>query len=211
MRARRRTLRRSHRYRVLIALTPLILGACKRLGTVEGDLSMDAGGVKKGAYRTVALVRNADDSVTSAVEALCSAVRADVQQQAANIQRLGAIEERFRGTRGRTMIAEVALSDSVEKYRDAAAEAQRNLDERPDTISSKIQALIRAAEDTEVDADAQGHFRIPGRQPGRYLLYAEWPTAQEDLRFMTPVEVRAGKVTQDLDQSTLSTAKLTCR
>ena len=200
--------RRSHLCRVLIALAPLFLGACKRLGTVEGDLT--PGGGQKGAYRTVALVRNAGDSVTNAVDALCNAERAYVQQQTADVQRLEAIAERFKQTRGRSMIAEVALGDSTDKYRVAAADEWRTLNERPDTTSEKIQAVIRAAMDTQVDANAQGHFRIPGRQPGRYLLYAEWPTAEGDTHFMTPVDVPRGKVEQQLDQSTLSTAKLTC-
>src|SRR5438046_1722375 len=103
-----------HRYRVLIVLAPVFLGACKRLGTVEGDLTMDAGGAQKGAYRTVALVRDAGDSVTNTVEALCNGERADVQQQSAEIQRLEGVAERFGRTRGRTMIAEVALGDSAD-------------------------------------------------------------------------------------------------
>jgi hypothetical protein len=207
----RRSLARRHRCGVLIILAPVFLGACKRLGTVEGDLTLEATGGQKGAYRTVALVRDAGDSVTDAIEAMCNAQRADVQRRTAEIQRLEAIAQRFRQTRGRTMQAEVALGDSADKYRQAASDAQRSLDEDPDTTSSNIQAVIRAAVDTQVQANAQGHFRIPGRQPGRYLLYAEWPTAAEERRFMAPVDVHPGTITQQLDQSTLSTAKLTCR
>jgi hypothetical protein len=193
---------------VLLAIVPALTVACQKGATVEGDLSL---GGTPGAYQQVALVRNPGDSVLSAIDAQCKAERADIQRRTESIQALQAGAERFRRTKARTSAAQVALSDSVEKYRQAASDAERDLNSGGDTTYRKNQAIMRAATDTQVEADAQGHFRFAKRQPGTYLLYVEWLTAKGNNEFLAPVDASGGgKKTQNLDQSTVST-RLRCR
>src|SRR5437773_11639945 len=107
--------------------------------------------------------------------------------------------------------AQVALSDSVEKYRLAASDAQRALDDRPDDTYDKILAGVSAATDTQVEADMEGRFRFTKRQPGKYLLYVEWLTNRGSDEFLVPVDASEGRTKrQNLDQSTVST-RLHCR
>jgi hypothetical protein len=186
----------------------VLVSACDRAPAVEGDLSL---GATKGAYRTVVLVRNPADSVMAAIDGQCSADRADIQRRTDNVRTLEATRDRFQRTQGKTSIAQVALSDSAEKYRQAAREEQRALSERPDTAYRNNVALIRAATDTQVEADNKGHFRFAKRQKGTYLLYVEWTAATGDNEFLAPVDLSAGgKKTQNLDQATVST-RLRCR
>lgn len=191
----------------LAAIVPALTVACQRGATVEGDISL-AGSV--GAYRNVALVRNPDDSLLATIDALCQAERADLQRHSERVQVLQAGAERFKRAKGSTIAAQVALSDSVEKYRQAASDAQRLMNYGRDTTPQRILALVRAATDTQVEADDKGHFRFTGRQPGKYLLYSEWLAATGDQQLLALVDVSdGGKKTQNLDASTIST-RLRC-
>lgn len=203
-------MRSCRRHPALVAIVSLFALACQRGATVEGDLS---NGATKGSFQKVSLVRNDDDSITSAIDALCAADRAEVQQRGERIQSLQAAAERFRRALARPMrsIDQVAVSDSVEKYRLAALEAQRALDERPDVTYQTILARVTAATDTQVEADREGHFRFAKRSPGRYLLYVEWLTDRGTDEFLAPVDASDGRKTQQqLDASTIST-RLHCR
>jgi hypothetical protein len=191
----------------LVAIASLTV-ACQRGATVEGDLAV---GGTRGAYRTVTLVRNPADSLTSAIDALCKADRADVQRRTERIQTLQAGAERFKQTRGGSSAAQIARSDSVQKYRQAALEAERLMNYGRDTTPRKIMALLKAATDTQVEADDNGHFRFAKRKPGKYLLYTEWLAATGDKELLAEVDASdGGKKTLNLDQSTVST-RLRCR
>jgi hypothetical protein len=193
---------------VLMAIVSSVTVACQKSATVEGDLSLAGVG---GAYKKVTLVRNSADSVSSAIDAMCAAERADLQRRSEQIQTLQAGAERFKRIKGGSNAAQIARSDSVEKYRQAASEAERILNYGRDTTYQKIMALLRAATDTQVEADEQGHFRFGGRQPGKYILYVEWLSPKGDNELVAEVDVSGGgKKTQNLDQSTVST-RLRCR
>jgi hypothetical protein len=196
------------RHLSLVAVVSALTAACDKTATVEGDLSI-AG--TKGAYRSVTLVRNPADSLTSAIDALCKAERADVQRRYERVQTLQAGAERFRRTKASTNAAQIALSDSVVKYRQAASDAERVLNYGRDTTPQRIMALLRAAADTQVEADENGHFRFAKRKPGKYLLYTEWLAATGDKELLAEVDLsEGGKKTQNLDQTTVST-RLRCR
>jgi hypothetical protein len=197
------------RYRtVFVSLGAVLTSACQRGATVEGDLSL---GATKGAYRTVVLARNPGDSLVTVIDAVCAAERAEIARRTENIRSFRASAERFRVARGRTSVEQVQLSDSNMKYRQAADDEQRALSERPDTTYRKLQTLVRAAADTEVQADANGHFRFAKRKKGTYVLYVEWLAATGDNEFIAPVDASTGgKKTMNLDQSTVST-RLRCR
>jgi hypothetical protein len=203
-------MRRRRGHLGLVVIVGLLAVACQRGATVEGVLS---NGATKGSFQKVSLVRNTGDSVTSAIDALCAADRAEVQQRTERIQSLQASKERFRRALGRPMSgqAQAAVSDSVEKYRLAASDAQRALDERPDITYQRILAFVEAVTDTQVEADMQGRFRFTKRQPDKYLLYVEWRTDRGADQFLVPVDASdGGTKRQNLDQSTLST-RLHCR
>jgi hypothetical protein len=118
---------------------------------------------------------------------------------------------RFSRTQAKTAIAQVALGDSAQKYRQLAAEEQRALSERSDTTYMKNLALLRAATDTQVEADMEGHFAFAKRARGAYLLYAEWIAPTGDNEFLATVDgSKGGKKVQNLDRSTVST-RLRCR
>ena len=192
----------------LCAIVACVTTACQRSATVEGDLSL--AGVK-GAYKKVTLVRNASDSVTSAIDALCKAEREDIQRRTEQVQTLQAGAERFRRIKATSNAAQIALSDSVQKYRQAASDAERVLNYGRDGAYQKIQALLRAATDTQVEADENGHFRFAKRRPGKYLLYVEWLAAKGDSELLAEVDASSGgKQTQNLDQSSVS-GRLRCR
>ena len=192
----------------LVAIVSFLTVGCTKTATVEGDLSL---GATKGAFQKVALVRNPADSLLRAIDELCRAEQADIKRQTDQIQVFQAGAERFRRVRGGTMSAQVAISDSVSKYRRAALDADRMLRERPDTTFQRIQALMKAATDTQVDTDMEGHFEFPKRKPGNYVLFVEWIAAKGDNHFVASVDASGGgKRTQNLDQSTVST-KLRCR
>jgi hypothetical protein len=197
------------RHRIaLVLLGVAFLGACKGTSTIEGDLSI---GVTKGAYRTVSLVRNSADSLLAKVDANCAAEHAEVQRLTDGVQANRAAVDRFNRTPARTAIQQVALGDSAQKYRQAASEMQRALSDRPDTVYLKNVALVRAATDTSVEVDAEGHFRFAKRPRGTYLLYAEWISPKGDNEFLAPVDASGGgKKTQNLDQSAVS-KRLRCR
>ena len=202
---------RPHREHVALALfLTLLVVSCGRGASIEGDLT---NGAAKGSFQRVSLVRNSGDSLIAAIDALCAADAADVQRSTDRIQVMQAGMERFRRRESPTLNsqAQVALSDSIEKYRLAASEAQAALAYRPDTIYPKILALVEAATDTQVEATVQGHFRFADRQPGKYLLYAEWLTDRTDDQFLKPVDASGGgKKRQNLDESAIST-RLHCR
>jgi hypothetical protein len=194
----------------LVVIVSLLAVACQRGATVEGVLS---NGDAKGSFQKVSLVRNAGDSVTSAIDALCAADGADVQQRTERIELLQAKKERFRRAQDRPMSGQeqVAASDSVEKYRLAASDLQRGLDERPDFTTGRILALLAAVTDTQVETNMQGQFRFAKRQPGKYLLYVEWLTDRGADEFLVPVDASGGGTKrQNIDPSTVST-RLRCR
>ena len=200
---------RAHRQYLAVVISLTVL-ACQKGATVEGEIS---NGATKGSFQKVSLVRNEGDSLASAIDALCAAERADVQRRTERVQALQAVMERFKRRESPRLAtqAQVALSDSVEKYRVAASDAQTALAERPDTISEKILALVEAATDTQVEATMQGRFRFTKRQPGKYLLYAEWINDRGADQFLVPVDARdRGTTRQNLDQSAIS-ARLHCR
>jgi hypothetical protein len=208
--ARVTSMRASRQHLAVVVMVSLGALACQQGATVEGEIS---NGATKGSFQKVSLVRNGGDSLTSAIDALCAAERADVQRRTERVQVLQAGMERFKRRESPTLSgqAQVALSDSVEKYREAASDAQRALTERPDTISEKILALVEAATDTQVEATMQGRFRFTKRQPGKYLLYAEWINDRGSDQFVAPVDARDRSTTrQNLDQSAIS-ARLHCR
>lgn len=200
--------RRRH-LRVAI-VSSLLAVACQRGASVEGELS---NGAAKGAYQRVSLVRNPGDSLTSAIDGLCAADRADVQRTNERIQLLQAEMVKFRRKLNPRLsgLEQVALGDSIDRYRTAASEAQRALNERPDTTYQKILSLVEAATDTQVQASNEGQFHFTGRKPGKYLLYAEWVTNRGADQFLAPVDASAGRaLRQSLDRSTLS-SRLHCR
>lgn len=191
-------------------LAALFAVACNRGATIEGEVS---NGATKGAYQMVSLVRNPGDSLASAVDAMCAADRADIQGTKDRIQRWQTELETFRSRLNPRLssVAQVALGDSIDKYRTAATDAQRALNERPDTLHGKIVELLVAATDTQIQADKEGQFRFAKRKPGKYWLYAEWVTNRAGNEFLAPVDARkGGKVKQSLDQSTIS-SRLRCR
>jgi len=194
-----------------VAIGSLLLAvACGRGATVEGEIS---NGATKGAYQMVSLVRNPGDSLAAAVDGLCAADRADVQRTKDRIQQAQAQLELFRRklTPRLSQVEQVAVGDSMDKYRAAASEGQRALNEHPDTIYQAIRALMESATDTQVQATAEGQFRFAGRKPGKYWLFAEWNTSRSVDQFLAPVDAAKGhKSKQSLDKSTLS-SRLHCR
>ena len=190
-----------------LALVLLLALGCSRSATVEGDLSVDG---TKGAYKPISLVRNGD-SLLAAIDALCEAERADIQQRSERIRTLQATAERFRRMPARTSIAQVMLGDSVDKYRQAYTAEQRAESERPDTVAQKIGVLVSQATDSQTVTDKDGHFRFPKRQPGVYLLYVDWRFPSGDKEFLARVDATSrGTKTQNLDASTV-TKRLRCR
>ena len=201
MRPRRQFLR--------VAVIAALMSACQGGPSVEGELS---NGATKGAFQKVSLVRNPGDSLTSAIDRLCGADHADLKSRTERVQFLQGERERFKHMirPALSQQAQVALIDSVNKYRTAASEAQDALSNRADTIPQTISTLIEAATDTQIDADRDGQFRFAKRKPGKYWLYAEWATDRGSNQFVAPVELSSGKAKQSLDRSTIS-QRLHCR
>ena len=194
------------RYLAALCVVPVLVG-CSSPPGVEGDISVNG---TKASYATVALVRNADDAVLTAVGAACEAERLAIQRTTERARAFEADRERFKRVRARSTIEQVALSDSVEKYRMAAANEQRALAERPDTMHTYNQGLVRAATDTEVQSDRDGRFKFVDRKAGQYLVYAVIP-GQDEAEVLAPVTLAAkGTKKLSLDQTAVST-KLRCR
>jgi hypothetical protein len=195
-------------YPVLAAVLVLAVSCGGKTVTIEGELAV---GGTKGAYQQVSLVRNPGDSLMASIDAVCASERAEIQGRAERIKTLRATSQRFQRTTARTSVAQVMLSDSADKYRQAALDEERAESLRPDTVSSRIAALVRDATDTQVVADNDGRFSFAKRKPGSYVLYVEWLASTGDKEFLARVDGAAGrKKTQNLDQSSVTT-KLHCR
>jgi hypothetical protein len=192
----------------LAGILVLAVSCGGKLPTIEGELDNNGA---KGAYRPVKLVRNTGDSLTTTIDALCAAEKSDYAARVERIKTLNATADQFRRMPARTQIQEVMRGDSVDKYRRAAADEERAESLRPDTAYQRISELVKAATDTQVNADENGHFRFAKVKPSVYLLFVEWPSAKGDKEFLARVDATTkGKKTQNLDQSTVTT-RLHCR
>ena len=198
--------------RTLAVMTALLAVACKRTGTVEGNvtLTMQSGEVRKGVSSTVYLLRNGD-SIAQAVDAVCNEWKTTESGRMTRAKDFDARAERFKRASERApMRTQVALYDSVDKYR-AAAAAERQTENALSSNLDRIQAMVRAAADTQVPTDIEARYRIGDITPGKYVVYAEWPSDQTYL-FWAPIEVGKGDdKTQNLDRATLAMSKLRCQ
>lgn len=196
--------------RALLAAAAVVAVGCKRTASIEGELSIvQAGKVRQGLGHTVFLLRNGD-SVSQAVDRMCAGWKAQALQREQRARDLDARAERFKRQSERaSMRAAVALLDSVDKYRQAAAAERRSQSE--DNPVDRIRTLVRAAADTQVQTDLEARYRIANLTPGTYALYAEWLSDQDNM-FWAAVPVGAGeKKKQNLDQATLVTSKFRCQ
>jgi hypothetical protein len=108
------------------------------------------------------------------------------------------------------MRAGVGLMDSVDKYRNAAA-AERQMEDALSGYKDRIVGMLRSAADTQVQTDLDAHYSIGNITPGKYIVYAEWPSDQ-DFYFWAPIELGKGDDrTQHLDRATLANNKLRCQ
>lgn len=195
------------------ALAFLALGlstGCKRAASLEGDIEItQSGQVRKGIGQTVFLLRNGD-SVMQAVDRACASWKTRMKERAERASEFDARAARFRRASERaSMIRSVALLDSVDKYRQAAAAERRAQSE--DSPLEQIKELVRAAVDTHLQADLEGHYQVRDLTPGTYTLYAEW-LSDQDYRFWATVPVGKGESKkQNLDQTTLATARFSCQ
>lgn len=198
--------------KAMVMAAALLLGGCKKTATIEGDLTlaMQSGEVRKGAVQTVFMLRNGD-SVSQAVDAICRDWKGNAAQREARAKDMDAKANVFKRSAERApMRAQVALLDSVDKYRQAAV-AERQTQSAQDAIAERILAIVHAAADTQVQTDIDAHYRIENLPPGRYVVFAEWPS-DEVFTFWAPVELKKGdEKKQDLDRATLANAKLRCQ
>ena len=196
--------------RALLLVAAVLSVGCKRTASIEGELSIvQAGKVRQGLGHTVFLLRNGD-SVSQAVDRVCAAYKAEVAQRDQRARDMDAKAASFKRQSERaSMRAAVALLDSVDKYRQAAAAERRNQSE--DSPLDRIRTMVRAAADTQVQTDLEARYRIANLTPGTYALYAEWLSDQDNL-FWAAVPVGAGeKKRLNLDQATLATSKFRCQ
>jgi hypothetical protein len=196
--------------RALLLVAAVLSVGCKRSASIEGELSIvQAGQVRQGLGHTVFLLRNGD-SISQAVDRVCANWKAQAAQRAQRARDMDAAAERFKRQSERaSMRAAVALLDSVDKYRQAAAAERRTQSE--DSPLDRIRTMVRAAADTQVQTDLEAHYRIANLTPGTYALYAEWLSDQDNM-FWAAVPVEAGeKKKLNLDQATLATSKFRCQ
>jgi len=196
--------------RTLLLVAAVLSVGCKRSASIEGELSIvQAGQVRQGLGHTVFLLRNGD-SISQALDRVCANWKAQAAQRAQRARDMDAAAERFKRQSERaSMRAAVALLDSVDKYRQAAAAERRTQSE--DSPLDQIRTMVRAAADTQVQTDLEAHYRIANLTPGTYALYAEWLSDQDNM-FWAAVPVGAGeKKKLNLDQATLATSKFRCQ
>ena len=92
-----------------------------------------------------------------------------------------------------------------------AAVAERSTQTAQDATAERVLAIVRAAADTQVQTDIDAHYRVENIKPGKYVVFAEWPS-DEVFLFWAPIELEKGdEKKQDLDRATLATAKLRCQ
>jgi hypothetical protein len=197
-------------HRALLVTAAVLTVGCKRTASIEGELSIvQAGKVRQGLGHTVFLLRNGD-SISQAVDRVCSAWKDQATQREQRARDFDVKAERFKRSSERaSMRAAVALLDSVDKYRQAAAAERRTQSE--DSPVERIRTMVRAAADTQVQTDLEARYRIANLTPGIYTLYAEWLSDQDNM-FWAAVPVGAGeKKKQNLDQATLATSKFRCQ
>jgi hypothetical protein len=185
---------------------------CKKTATIEGELSLasESGEARKGIGHTVFLLRNAD-SISLAVDRTCKDIKAQETQRVERAREMDAKAELFkRASEKASMRAQVALYDSVDKYRQAA-NAERRTEIVQSSSADRIKEMLLSVVDTQVVTDMDGHYRFENVVPGRYVLYVEWLSDQL-YPFWAPVEVGKGDdETLNLDRGTLATAKLRCQ
>lgn len=198
--------------RTLALVSVLLVLGCKRTATVEGDLTlaMSSGELRKGAGHTIYLVPQGD-TVSQAVDRVCADWKAIAVEREKRARDFDAKAERFKTAMARaTMQRGVALGDSVDKYRQAAA-AERQTEDAISGYKDRLVNMLRSAADTQVQTDLDAHYRIENIAPGKYILYAEWPSDQ-DFYFLAPIDLGKGddKI-QNLDRATLANSKLRCQ
>lgn len=171
-------------------------------GSIEGDvyLVMKSGDTKKGAGRTIYLVRDSDslhqrllricaepapvDSIDRRAAVLHDSALAAIRARNPQLMKQLAIRER----------ATVLSRDSVKIRRIAAFRLE----------------VLAAAVDS-VGTGMNAHYRFSRVSPGKFILFAEWTIADNAYQWWSPIVLAAGQsMTRDLDNSSEANNNLYC-
>jgi hypothetical protein len=167
-------------------------------GSAEGDvfLVMKNGDTKKGAGRTILLVRNSD-SLQAQIGAACDRVK---PAMAATSRRIKAITD--------SIIALPTFVDLFTRHSDEAI-AALGVEEHAmrDSVDAALGRFVADTTGTGIAA----HYRFTKIRPGSYLLVGSWKIGNNDYRWVAPIKITGAQAMhRDLDNSTEASQKLYC-
>ncbi len=206
----------------LPALLPiLLLAACARSATLEGEVRWERPPDVPAARVTVRLVPESEAFLrewSAAVEAFQTALRpAQEQQRAAErlAERARQAWDRAVATSGTSGVGlsqwnrsaagrrwERALWREVRRTSRLAAAARKRLEALAAEHGAQAELLLLRHATREVVTDAEGRYILTGLPAGKVHLYARLPVGERGLVWLRAMELRPGRHRLDLSEQT---------
>jgi hypothetical protein len=188
-------------------------------GRVEGDLYlvMKSGDTKRGAGRTVYLLRDTKD-LRSGLALACAAHDSVERRQRDSV---AAVRQNLKDSAEaayRTYLAGITNSEKGGKWNRLSGREMATFTEQSELTASLATAtraiidamIVRSAIDT-TGSGMNAHYSFAISKPGKYVLFSDWQIGDNAYRWWLPIEITSGKsIRRDLDNAAEASDKLYC-